>query len=224
MLEFRRNISRGLWDRSPISIERLGMELESGLDQDTCFIVEVDSGRKVENIMSFGGAGKQYFATSGSALGWALGASFGVSLAKPDRPVVALIGDGAFLYSGPQPLWSMARYHAPGTVIVMNNRSYNRERTGMFDNGGRQFETGLDMTCYLGDPDIDYAKMASAFGVEGEIVAEPSSLQPALERAKRINIEGRPYLLDVHIERDGFGAASTWHPPHSIAALRQKSG
>ncbi len=222
MREYRQTISRGIWDQSPISLARMGMELEQFLDKDTCVVAELDSGRKMENLMSFGGADKQYFGTTGAALGWGVPASFGVKLAQPDKPVVAVVGDGAFLFSGPQPLWSFARYRAPVTIIVSNNRSYNNERNRIWVNGGKQFQTGKDMTCYLGDPDVDFAKAASAFGVEGEIVASPSALRPALERAKRANIEGRPYLLDVHVERAGIGAASTWHPPYSIEALRKR--
>ena len=40
---------------------------------------------------------------------------------------------------------------------------------------------------------------------------------------KRATAEGRPYLLDVHTERSGLGAASTWHPSYSIAALRKRN-
>jgi len=108
--------------------------------------------------------------------GWGLPAAFGVKLAHPDSQVVSVVGDGAFLFAGPQPLWSYARYKAPVTLIVCNNRSYNNERNRIWNIGGRQFQTGRDMTCYLGDPDIDYAKLASGFGVEGEIVAEPAQL------------------------------------------------
>ena len=172
--------------------------------------------------MSFGGADKQYFASPGGALGWGLPASFGVKLAHPDLPVVGIISDGSFLFSGPQPLWSFARYRAPVTIIVVNNRSYNAIRTFALITGGRQFQTGRDMTAYLGDPDMDFAKMASSFGVEGETVKEPSAFRAALERAKRANIDGRPYLLDVLVQREGFGASSTWHPSYSIAALRQR--
>ena len=133
-----------------------------------------------------------------------------------------MVGDGSFLFSGPQPLWSMARYKAPVTVIVLNNRSYNNERNRIWNSGGRQFTAARDMTCYLGSPDVDYAKTASAFGVEGEIVAEPAQLKGALDRAKQARIEGRPYLLDVHTKREGLGAVSAWHPEYSIAALRTR--
>jgi thiamine pyrophosphate-dependent acetolactate synthase large subunit-like protein len=222
MRKFRESIGRDTWNQNPTSYERLGLELESALDKDTCVVAESDSGRKMEDFMSFGGSDKQFFSTTGAALGWGLPAAFGVKLAHPDLPVVSVVGDGAFLFAGPQPLWSYARYKAPVTIIVCNNRSYNNERNRIWNIGGRQFQTGRDMTCYLGDPDIDFAKAASAFGVEGEVVAEPSQLQQALQRAKRATADGRPYLLDVHIQRNGIGATSTWHPSYSIADLRQR--
>ena len=106
-------------------------------------------------------------------------------------------------------------------TVVLNNHSYNNERNRIWHYGGRQFKTGRDMTCYLGSPDVDYAKASEAFGVEGEVVKEPSQLKPALDRAKRVIAEGRPYVLDVHTI-DGAGAASTWHPPYSVADLRQR--
>ena len=109
------------------------------------------------------------------------------------------------------------------TVIVLNNRSYNNERNRIWNSGGRHCKAARDMTCYLGSPDVDYAKTASAFGVEeGETVSEPAQIKPALDRAKRATVEGRPYLLDVHTRRDGIGATSTWHPPYSVADLRQR--
>ena len=76
------------------------------------------------------------------------------------------------------------------------------------------------MTCYIGSPDIDYAKTAQAFGVDGEVVKEPGELKAAIGRAQKSVTDGRPYLLDVHTWRDGIGAASTWHPAYSVAEAR----
>jgi thiamine pyrophosphate-dependent acetolactate synthase large subunit-like protein len=127
------------------------------------------------------------------------------------------------LFGGPQPLWSQARYCAPITNIVVNNRSYNNERNRILSVGaGQQFRFGKDMTSYNGSPDVDFAKAARAFGVEGEVVNDPAKIQESLSRAKRANIEGRPYLLDVHVDREGVGAASEWYPPYSIAAQRTR--
>jgi len=222
MREFRLSIARQNADRTPVSLERIGLELEAALDQDTCYVCDVDSGKTMDPLMSFGGDDKSYFATSPNILGWGMAAAFGVKLARPDQPVVSVVGDGSFCFSGPQPLWSMARYKAPVMTIVLNNRSYNNERNRIWHYGGRQFRTGRDMTCYLGSPDVDYAKAADAFGVEGEVVQEPGKLKDAIARARRAVADGHPYLLDVHTWRDGVGAASTWHPPYSVADLRAR--
>jgi hypothetical protein len=53
-------------------------------------------------------------------------------------------------------------------------------------------------------------------------VTEASQIKDALTRAQRANVEGRPYLLDIHVERDGVGAASAWHPSYSIAEQRTR--
>src|ERR1700722_832782 len=222
MIEVRQSIARGLADTAPISMERLGLELEASLDRDTCYVADVDSGRAMEALMTFGGDDKQYFGTGPDVLGWGMAAAFGVKLARPDVPVVSVVGDGSFCFSGPQPLWSMARYKAPVTVIVLNNHSYNNERNRIWNSAGRQFEAARDMTCYNGDPDIDYTKAAGAFGVEGETVKEPGDLKGAFARAKTATVEGRPYLLDIHIKREGLGAVSEWHPPYSLADLRTR--
>jgi thiamine pyrophosphate-dependent acetolactate synthase large subunit-like protein len=222
MREFRESIARSEAGQSSISHVALGLELENVLEKDACFVADLDSGKTMESVMSFGGADKQFFGTTGAALGWGLPAALGVKLAQPDLQVVSVMGDGSFLFSGPQPLWSFARYNVPAIIIVGNNRSYNNERVRIWNAGGKQFQKGKDMMCYLGDPDVDYAKTAAAFGVEGEVVVESSGLRPALERAKRATADGRPYLLDVHIDREGAGASSMWHSPYSVASLRQR--
>jgi thiamine pyrophosphate-dependent acetolactate synthase large subunit-like protein len=222
MAEFRQRIAHENADRTPVSLERIALELEAALDPDTIYMCDVDSGKNMDPLMSFGGDAKQYYGTGPNILGWGMAAAFGAKLARPDLPVVAVVGDGCFCFSGPQPLWSMARYQAPVLTLVLNNHSYNNERNRIWHYGGRQFESGRDMTCYLGSPDVDYAKAAAAFGVEGEVVKEPAALKDAIARARRVIADGRPYLLDVHTWRDGIGAASTWHPAYSVADLRSR--
>jgi thiamine pyrophosphate-dependent acetolactate synthase large subunit-like protein len=222
MREARQKTAHEGAETAPITLGRLGLELEEALERDTCYVCDVDSGKSMDAVMSFGGGDKQYIGTGPNVLGWGMAAGVGVKLAKPDMPVVSVVGDGSFLFSGPQPLWSMARYQAPVTVLVLNNKSYNNERNRIWNSAGRQFRTGRDMTCYNGSPDVDFAKTASAFGVEGETVTEPAQIRASVDRAKRANVEGRPYLLDIHVRRDGIGAASTWYPAYSIAEQRSR--
>jgi benzoylformate decarboxylase len=221
--EFLQQIAQAGQGGSTIRRERLAVELEKGLDKEAIFVTDCDSGKAMDPLMAFGGSDKTYVSTGPNILGWGVSASFGVKLARPDRPVVSILGDGSMLFGGPQPLWSMSRYQAPVTVIVYNNKSYNNERNRIWTFGqGAQLKEGIDMLCYNGSPDVDFAKAASAFGVEGETVTEPDKIAESLGRAKRANVEGRPYLLDIHVDRDGVGAASTWYPHYSIADQRTK--
>ncbi len=207
---------------SAIRMERLGVELEQWLDKDAIYVCDVDSGKRMDPFMSFGGEDKRYIGTGPNILGWGMAAGLGVKLAHPDKQVLSVVGDGSFLFSGPQPLWSISRYEAPTTSIVLNNKSYNNERNRIWMSGGTQYRQGRDMTCYLGTPDVNYAMVAQAFGVAAEKVENPAQIKEALARARKANMDGKPYLLDVNIQRDGIGMASAWHPAYSIASKRTR--
>jgi acetolactate synthase I/II/III large subunit len=221
--KMRSGIAQDLNTGSSITMERLGVELEAGLDKDTIYVTDCESGRIMDSFMAFGGSDKTLVSTTANILGWAQAAAFGVKLARPNRPVVSATGDGGALFGGPQPLWSQARYNAPITNIVVNNRCYNNERNRILSLiAGEQFRLGKDMTSHNGSPDVDFAKAADAFGVEGEVVTDPATIQDSINRARRANVEGRPYLLDIHVDREGVGAASEWYPAYSIAAQRTR--
>jgi benzoylformate decarboxylase len=218
-----RAIAEKRWNDTPLCAERLISELETLLDKDSIIVSENDTYRyQIDHYFRFGPEDKGFFANAGFALGWGLPAAFGVKLAMPDKPVVSIVSDGSFLFSGPQPLWSYARYKAPIIVIVMNNRSYNDERNRIMQLRGRSYESGLDMGCYLGDPDVNYAQLANGFGVEGEVLEDAGSIKAAVQRAQTATKDGRPYLLDVHIARTGSLANSMWHPEYDIASLRSR--
>ena len=223
MAETRLAIAKGLADHAPISMERLGLELEASLDRDTCYVADVDSGKTMDPLMAFGGEREALLRhrPQRARLGHGGGVRRQARAAGQTR-WSSVVGDGSFCFSGPQPLWTQARYKAPIVNIVLNNHSYNNERNRIWNGAGRQFDTGRDMTCYLGSPDVDYSKAAAAFGVDGEVVKEAASIKPALDRAKQATVEGRPYLLDIHIQREGLGAVSEWHPPYSLADLRSR--
>ena len=224
-LEKARQVAlRGRFDMTPISWERVGYELEQALDKDAVLVPELGSqDYKALHYLRQGEGQKHRIGRSaGSALGWGVGAALGVQLALPDRQVVSIQGDGGFMFGQSETLWSMARYDAPVLVVIMNNHSYNETRNRNLVRGGIQFEAGRDMTSYLGSPDIDFAKMASAYDIRGEKVSDPNDLAAALQRAVKTMRDGRPYMLDLEVSRDGLFAESTWYPEHSIAKLRKK--
>lgn len=218
----RSEVARAAWNQHPLSFERVAGELDQHLEKDAVIVVELAYGRWLEQFTFGPGEKRKVGKTTGSALGWGVGAAIGVKLAQPDRQVVALQGDGGFMFAQAESLWTMARYEVPVIVVIFNNRSYNGPRKRIMTADGRQASTGKDMTCYLGDPDVDFAKVAAGFGVRGEVVSAADEVAPAIARAIESTREGRPYLIDAVVGRTGPGADSTWHPRYSVAGLRSR--
>jgi benzoylformate decarboxylase len=212
---------KGRFDQTPITWERLGYELEAALDKDAVVVPELGSQEfKLLAHLKFGPDNKLRIGrTAGGQLGWGVGAALGVQLGLPNRQVVALQGDGGIMFGQTETFWSLARYSAPVLVVVLNNRSYNETRNRNLGYGGAQYQAKKDMTSYLGNPDIDFTKIASAYGIGGEVVKSPGELAPALQRSIRQMRDGKPVVLDVQIARDGVLSDSTWYSQLSIAEL-----
>jgi benzoylformate decarboxylase len=217
---------RAFFDRSPLSWERVGFELERALDKNAVIVPELGTqAYKLLRQLKIGGDNKLKFGrTIGSALGWGVAASLGVNLALPEHQVVALQGDGGFLFGQSEALWSIARYQAPMLIVIMNNRLYNETRARNSNNGGRLFEAGKDYNGYLGDPDVDFARIAEAYSLRGEKVRNASELAPALQRSLRSMRDGKAVLLDIEVEEDGPSLSNaTWYQRHSIADIQRKT-
>jgi benzoylformate decarboxylase len=143
-----------------------------------------------------------YFGHRGWALGWGLGCAVGVQLAWPERPVLAILGEGAALY-GIQGLWSAAKYRLPVTFVIANNAQYQILKIGARQMGlpaaleGRY--VGLDLT----EPEVDLVTLAQSFGIEARRVTEPDELADCVRAALSGN---RPHLIDVPIGRPVPGA------------------
>jgi thiamine pyrophosphate-dependent acetolactate synthase large subunit-like protein len=213
------------WDKVPLTWERLSSDINEVLERDAYLVPEFGTeGPKALKTFTFAEGEKTLIGrTSGSALGWGVGAAVGVKIAQPDKQVVAMQGDGGFLFGGqPMALWTMSRYQIPVITVIYNNRSYNETRERAFAEGGRQAQTGKDMISYLGDPDVDFVKLAAAFGVQGEQVTTPDQIQPAMKRAVRATQDGRPYLIDALVGRTGRGAELTSYPKFSVADTRRR--
>src|SRR5258707_14273464 len=113
MRAFRQTIAHENAERTPVSLERIGLELENALDKDTCYVCDVDSGKTIDPLLSFGGSDKQYIGTGPNVLGWGLAAAFGAKLARPDVPVVSVVGAGGSCFSGHHPPSPQSRNKAP---------------------------------------------------------------------------------------------------------------
>ena len=77
----------------------------------------------------------------------------------------------------------------------------------------RMLESGRFVHDYLGQPDMNMEYMAKAFGVDAQMVHSPDQLQQALVKARRVNAEGKPYLIDAQVARIGRGwVDKPWTP------------
>jgi thiamine pyrophosphate-dependent acetolactate synthase large subunit-like protein len=209
----------------PLSWGRLGFEVNQAAERDAYILAEFGTeGPKALNWFTFAEGEKTLIGrTSGAALGWGVGASVGVKVAQPDKQVISMQGDGGFLFgSQPMALWTMARYQIPVTTIVFNNRCYNETRERSFSEDGRQSQTGRDMLSYLGDPDIDFVRLAGAFGVPGEQISTADQIQPAIHRAARAAQDGKPYLIDALVSPTSTESVKTLYPKLSIAEMRTR--
>ena len=136
-----------------------------------------------------------YFAHRGWALGWGLGCALGVKLAWPDRPVLALLGEGSSLY-GIQGLWTAARYNIPVTLIICNNSQYQILKVCAGVLPLPHMAAGKYVGMDLDQPEIDFVKLANSFGVDAQRITEPDELADRLSTAYQ---RDRPILLDVPI-------------------------
>lgn len=220
----RLQVMKASWGKVPLTWERLACDINEASERDAYIVAEFGTeGPKALNCFTFAEGEKTLIGrTTGQALGWGAGASVGVKIAQPDKQVISFQGDGGFLFGGqPQALWTMSRYQIPVITVIFNNRSYNETRERAFTEGGRQAQTDKDMLSYLGDPDVDFVKLAEAFSVPGEQVSTPDQIKPAMKRAARAAQEGKPYLIDALVGRTGKGAELAWYPKLSVAGMRR---
>jgi acetolactate synthase-1/2/3 large subunit len=132
---------------------------------------------------------------AGGSIGWALGASLGVKLAAPDRIVVSLMGDGAFIYGCPEAsLWSASYYHAPFLSIIFNNSGYGAIK-GLFQKTYNVDNMGADIVT-----PPDYALVARACNAYGRTVVNPTEVLPALRDILEQVHRGQPAVLDVKLK------------------------
>ena len=139
---------------------------------------------------------QSYFGLASGGIGFAVAGAVGIQLALPDRPVVALIGDGSSMYNI-QALWTAANLGLPITYIIANNRGYRilKERLVAFHDN-HQF-IGMDFH----SPPIDFVSIAESMGVRARRIEKVGDLPTALKDS--ISSKG-PTLLDVMVD-DGFG-------------------
>jgi len=196
--------TRQVWEQKPMNPMRLFREMKEVLPRDTIIVSEaVSSTNHLLRAMDFNEPGS-LFSLRGGSLGWGIGGALGVKLARPNRPVVGIIGDGAAMYSI-QGLWTAAYYDLPVTYVICNNHSYQILKQFLVNYYYPTLGLKDRKSEYIGmnfsKQPVDFVGVAGGLGVQGFRVEQPDELQPTLEKALNL---GRPALVDVHIYPGDF--------------------
>ncbi|MHA1643106.1 MAG: thiamine pyrophosphate-binding protein [Promethearchaeota archaeon] len=129
-----------------------------------------------------------FYPISMGHLGIGIPYAISVKLAKPDKLVLCLTGDGSFMFNV-QELETAVRLNLPIIIVVANNSAWGMIKSNQKNNLGKRY-------CDVDFPPINYAKIAEGFGCYGEKIKDPEEIKPALQRA--IN-SGKPSVIDVDI-------------------------
>jgi acetolactate synthase-1/2/3 large subunit len=185
--------------KTPIDKLWLSHEIGAFVDDDTILFDETLPHNQVEHYLKCSVPGS-YIANPGTSGGYTVGAAFGAKLAAPDKHVVAVTGDGFYMFSTANAaLLAGAYYNAPFTVIVYQNRAYS---TGTLQVSSMYKDSYAEKAGYEGGvfPPMDFAKEAEACGAYGENVTDPAEIAPALKRAREANNAGKPAVVSVWVE------------------------
>jgi acetolactate synthase-1/2/3 large subunit len=143
------------------------------------------------------------FSSGGGSLGYNGGAALGVKLARPDALVVAICGDGSYLFSQPSTVhWMSRACQAPFLHVVLNNGGWRAPRQAVLS----VHPDGIAAKAPKIDIDFpqppDYAGIAAAAGgAHAETLRQVADVRPALERALRaVREEGRSAVIDAHVQ------------------------
>jgi benzoylformate decarboxylase len=176
---------------SPMRIEQVAEALADVLPEDAVLVDEsVRSSRPLLRHLRVG-SHQRLLRSSGGALGWGVPAAVGAKLGAPERPVVAVVGDGSFHFSV-QAIWSAVQAEAPLVVAVLDNGGYLAVKRAIEGHLGtphdRRMHPGTEIA------GIDHVAVASGYGATGSTAADPEALRAAL----RDGLEGGKVSV-VHV-------------------------
>lgn len=148
-----------------------------------------------------------YFGSSPAAgLGWGAGAALGVKLARPDRQVISILGDGSYIFANPVAVHHAAQMHRlPALFVVINNAMWGavrRATLGMYPQGEA---AKSNKPPFIDLDDLPaFETICEASGGYGERVEDPAALPAAMQRALEAVDRGQQALVNV-ISRGGAG-------------------
>jgi len=143
-----------------------------------------------------------YFNSGGAGLGWGINACIGIKFAKPDSEVIALVGDGCYLFGVPSSAyWVANAYRTPFLTVIYNNGGWNAPKhstLGVHPDGSARKNDTFWVTVGAGARFADIA--AAAGDAEPFRVTVREELRETLRRALQVVRDGRSAVVDVAVQ------------------------
>lgn len=187
---------------NPIDPLWLSYQISQIVD-DNCIVLDDTLGRtQVPEYLPSRMPGS-YFKNPGSSGGWAPGAALGAKIGAPDKDIIAVTGDGFYMFGTPGPaIWAANAHNAPFMAVVYTNRSYTTGTSAVirtYGEDGYAQKAGFEGGYF--DPPIDFAKEAEACGAYGENVDDPAEVGAALKRGLDRVRNGQAAVISVWLKR-----------------------
>jgi acetolactate synthase I/II/III large subunit len=199
-------------DTTPINPQRAAREIDQVMPEDGILVSDIGvhhnwlnqfcAPRRPDSLIGSMGFGP---------MGFGVGGALGAKLAAPDRPCVAVVGDGAF-WMHANVLATAYEYDIPVVYLVWNNYAYASIRglqRGYL--GGRELATDFRDPATNSPYNPDFAALAKAAGIDGVRVDKAADLGDAVRAGLA---KGKPYVIDANIGGDlNPGGAGVWELP-----------
>lgn len=207
--ELERYFSTDL-DASPVKPQRIIRDVTDCLPRDGVVVVGAGYHQQWANKVPVRAPRSYLQASHSGSMGWALGAAIGAKLARPDRKVIAVIGDGDFASVAPD-IETAVRCRQSIVYVVMNDGGYGALRVFQ-----QNFYRGR---CVGNDfPNPDFGKLAELYGAAGVQVTRGPDVRPAIEAA--LAREGVPTVVDVLTDyQEPYYRASEFSLFHQFADI-----
>ena len=177
-------------ESAPLKPQRLMRELLAKLPAETAYVIETGNAWSwAIHYLQVREPNRFHIAMGFGAMGWAIGASIGASLARPGQPIACISGDGAYLMSA-QEITVAVEHKLPLIYIILNDSALGMVKHGQILNKAEQIGAGL--------PAVDYAALARAAGANGMRIENWKDWE-AIDAHILEQLEG-PILLDVVID------------------------
>ena len=189
------------WEASPVSTARLSAELYNAVKGENWALAVSDRVPWPKRLWPTSRYHQMMGGSGAAGVGYSAPGAVGVALANRDKGIltVTLQPDGDMCYA-PGVLWTAAHHKIPILFLMYNNRGYVQEVMHLQRMAGlhRRDPTTAKVGTMIYDPEVDFGKLAQAFGVHGEgPISDPDKVGPALQRALKVVKSGAPALVDV---------------------------